>query len=441
MGKRLICLVLGLVMLIMGSASAELAAEKKDAEGSRQLEQVLVLSRHNIRAPLSNSGSAIGELTPHAWMNWSAPGSELTLKGAIAEMRMGQYFRKWLESEKLIPENYIPAEGEVLFYANARQRTIATARSFATGLMPIANVTIEYDGAIGDSNPVFKPVMDFTSEKYLAAVVEDLNQRYGFKDPDSEFNRRLAESFALIADVLDYRESNGFKSGEYTEWTTADTVIGLTVGKEPSVKGSLNTAYAAADALLLQYYEEDAKDAAFGKELTEEEWGRIADVYSSHIALRFMSPLVAINGAHQMLEEILAELNHAGRKITFLCGHDSNLSTVLGALDATDYELTGTLEKRAPIGGKLVFEKWRGDDGAAYGRLRMIYPGTKQLRETLPLTLEEPPMSCVIHVPGTTIDADGFCPLPELTDSIQKAIDAYDDLQREYGEEAADNAA
>ncbi len=33
-----------------------------------QLEQVVVLSRHNLRAPLSSNGSVPQELTPHQWI-------------------------------------------------------------------------------------------------------------------------------------------------------------------------------------------------------------------------------------------------------------------------------------------------------------------------------------------------------------------------------------
>ena len=62
--------------------------------GGYVLEKVVVLSRHSIRAPLSNSGPAVAELTPYTWTNWTAPDSELTLKGGIAETRIGQYFRK-----------------------------------------------------------------------------------------------------------------------------------------------------------------------------------------------------------------------------------------------------------------------------------------------------------------------------------------------------------
>jgi glucose-1-phosphatase len=41
---------------------------------------------------------------------------------------MGQFLRKWVVSEGLMPENYRPEGEEVLFYANSRQRTFATAK-------------------------------------------------------------------------------------------------------------------------------------------------------------------------------------------------------------------------------------------------------------------------------------------------------------------------
>ena len=107
------------------------------------LKKVVIMSRHNIRAPLSGGDSLLGKMTPHSWFPWTSNASELSLKGGILETMMGQYFKKWLESEGLIPENYHPAEGEVRFYANAKQRTQATARYFASGMLPTAPIEIE----------------------------------------------------------------------------------------------------------------------------------------------------------------------------------------------------------------------------------------------------------------------------------------------------------
>ena len=94
------------------SASAVEAVGTLSHEGY-QLEQVVILSRHNIRSPLSGSGSALGTITPHEWFAWSSNPSELSLRGGVLETEMGQYFRKWLEAEGLFPENYRPEDGKV----------------------------------------------------------------------------------------------------------------------------------------------------------------------------------------------------------------------------------------------------------------------------------------------------------------------------------------
>jgi len=59
-----------------------------------RLKEVVVLSRHNIRAPLSTKGSALDTATPYTWYAWSSEASELSLRGGMLETSMEQYFRK-----------------------------------------------------------------------------------------------------------------------------------------------------------------------------------------------------------------------------------------------------------------------------------------------------------------------------------------------------------
>ena len=415
-------------------------APKAD-NGRYQLEQVVVLSRHNIRAPLSNSGSAVAELTPHEWTEWTAPESELTLKGGLAETLMGQYFRKWLESEGLIPENYIPKAGEVRFYANARQRTIATARYFSSGMLPLANVSVTYKGEIGDVDPIFKPLFTFVSDAYREAVDEEIDAQFDLSKGGA-LEKRLTEEYALLADVLDYKDSHGYQIGTYGDWTTDDIEVVLEEGKETAVNGSLKTAMAASDALVLQYYEmSDARKAAFGHSLTAADWEKIADVNTVYQTLRYGSPLIGVNTAHPMLMELLKEIQSPVRKFSFLCGHDANIATVLSALGVTDYELPETIEKRTPIGCKLLFETWSSRDGETYARVRLVYQSTEQLRQAETLTLEEPPMSFTVELPGLEMNSDGYYLLEDVTDCLQSAIDAYDALPELYGEDAELDAA
>ena len=58
----------------------------------------------------------------------TSPSSQLSQRGGVLETEMGQFFRKWVVSAGLLPDNYRPQDGEVLFYANSRQRTFTTAK-------------------------------------------------------------------------------------------------------------------------------------------------------------------------------------------------------------------------------------------------------------------------------------------------------------------------
>ena len=113
--KKVIAILTVLVLILScGFCFAEADGTQAEATEAKPytLEQVVILSRHNLRAPLSSNGSVPNDLTPHSWIQWTGKSSELTLKGGMEETSMGQYFRKWLDAEGLIPENSIPEEGE-----------------------------------------------------------------------------------------------------------------------------------------------------------------------------------------------------------------------------------------------------------------------------------------------------------------------------------------
>ena len=149
------------------------------SRGGYMLEQVVVMSRHNIRSPMSGKGSALDMITPHQWFEWSSNPSELSLRGGAAETLMGQYFRTWLEAEGLFPENYHPEEGAVRFYANSKQRTIATTEYFKAGLLPTANSQLEYNVTYDEMDPVFKPQLTFVSDEYADDVEAQIEELYG----------------------------------------------------------------------------------------------------------------------------------------------------------------------------------------------------------------------------------------------------------------------
>ena len=392
------------------------------ADDGYQLEEVVVLSRHNIRAPLSTKGSLLDSATPHTWFEWSSNASELSLRGGMLETAMGQYFRKWLISEGLMEDNYRPQGDEVRFYANAKQRTIATAQYFSSGFLPVANsdiiVQIEYD----KMDPVFTPKLTFVSDRYIEDATRQMKAK--FKDLTNEYN--------LLMDVLDFKDSDAYKKGEIKDFTLDSDEIVMPLDNEPNLKGALRNATSLADALVLQYYEQsDEKAAAFNHELTAEDWEAIASIKDVFSDVLYTSDLVSRNIAHPLLKEIDSELNNENRIFSFLCGHDSNIASVLGALSVKDYSLPDAIEKRTPIGSKVLFEKWkRGNE--EFIRVRLVYDSIDQLRNISIHDLNNPPEFYTFEFEGLTPNEDGMYKMDDFLDHLEKAISSYDRMLETY---------
>ena len=223
----------------------------------------------------------ISDITPHEWFEWTSRPGELSLRGAMLETTMGQYFRLWLEDEGLFPENYIPNDGAVRFYANGLQRTQATAHYFATGLLPVAVVPVERHVEYGEGDDTFLPKVNFTNDAYEQDVLTEIAECGGAADSAdaagaetaedntaalSGYRQSLDDAFVLLMDVTDMNDSEVYTSGKYGDFLEDGTTYAMEEGEEPSVSGPVKMATSIADALVLQYYEEpDDLKAAFGQ--------------------------------------------------------------------------------------------------------------------------------------------------------------------------------
>ena len=325
-----------LCLSMLTAVSAVQAERPASFHDNYQLEEMVILSRHNIRSPLSGNGSALGNLTPHEWFKWTSGPSELSLRGGQLETMMGQYFAQVLEAEGLIGDRntYSPAEGEMRFYANSMQRTIATAQYFSSGMLPVANVTIEHKYAPSKMDPVFNPQLTYVSDEFRRQAMEEISAMGG-KEGLQGINKKLAPNYRTIEKALDLKDSPAAKKDGLEKFRYDDLQISLEEGKEPAMKGSLKLANSASDAFILQYYEEpDKVKAGFGHALSQKEWEEIASIKDVYGDVLFTAPSVAVNVAHPLLQEMSKELAVPGRKFTFLCGHDSNIASVLAALGA-----------------------------------------------------------------------------------------------------------
>ena len=104
MNKRLS--VFAAAVLLLASCSPRLAPGSAAPEGVAfqprpagfsdryAREEMVILSRHNIRSPISGPGSVLSRITPHEWFAWSSAPGELSLRGGALEVEMGQFFRE-----------------------------------------------------------------------------------------------------------------------------------------------------------------------------------------------------------------------------------------------------------------------------------------------------------------------------------------------------------
>ena len=436
----LFCLFAVLTMLVSPAAAEGYEGAWAMPEGY-QVERVFMLSRHNIRSPLSDGESMLGRIVSGKWFDWSSASGELSLRGGLLETSMGQFFRKWTEYTGLFPANYQPEKYAVRFYANGYQRTQATAGFFEAGLLPMADTTVECHAPLNAMDEIFKPRLRFCNDGYRADVMAQIAGLGGASGLEG-LHAGLLDAIRLLMDVTGMKDNAVYQSGEYGDLLVNDLEIILKEGSSPDLRGWLKTATSVADAMIMQYYEEpDDLKAAFGHQLTEDQWQMISGIVTTYGKVLYGVPLVAVNTAHPMLETIRNELTAKGRKFSFYCGHDSNLASVIGALDVEDYTLPEAIETGTPTGAKLMFVRLTDKDGNAWYDVSLVYQSVRQMRGAEILDAANPPVKYAIRFKDVPVNEHGLVAEKDLLKLLDEKIDALTLIKEKYTTEAAENDA
>ena len=411
------------ILIISGTGLQAQTKRSDDFRAWYELKEVVVMSRHNIRSPLSSGGAAYQRVTPHTWFAWSSPGSQLSLRGGVLETEMGQFFRKWVVSEGLLPDNYRPEDDEVLFYANSRQRTFATAKYFSAGFLPFANVEITHKYDEDKMDPVFTPQFTKMNDTYRQQVFSEMQAMHG--GPQA-WMAAQQPALTLMEEVLDMANSPAV-ANDTTHFWYDDVQFKIEKGDEPKMTGGYTLANSVADALVLQCYESESM-APFGHALTMEQWRDICAVKEVYDGLLFTTHSAAVNLAYPLVSRIREELGRGDRKFVFLCGHDSNLASIGAALRMVYPETEQALELHTPIGSKLVFEKWT-DGTEDYVAVNLVYQSVSQLQGHTLLSTDVPPMVLPVTIEGLTANADGLYRLADLDARMAETMAEYDAIE------------
>ncbi len=413
MKKRLLAAaVAGAVMLSAGAQAQDTATPE-----GYQLQQALIMSRHNLRAPLANNGSVLEQSTAKAWPQWDVPGGQLTTKGGVLEVYIGHYMREWLAQQKLVTSGECPPENAVYAYANSLQRTVATAQFFITGAFPENyGIPVHHQPQMGTMDPTFNPVITDDSPAFRESLQAMEKERQGMQ---------LTESYKLLETMIDYRNSPSCKEKKVCSLSEGKDTFSAGYRREPGVSGPLKVGNSLVDAFTLQYYEGFPKDqVAWGEIASDKQWQVLSKLKNGYQDSLFTSVAVAQNVAKPLVKYIDNALVGEGAskaKVTLLVGHDSNIASLLTALDFKPYQLPGQYE-RTPIGGKLLFQRWHDSAGNRdLMKIEYVYQSTEQLRNADALTLQAPPQRITLALNGCPVDDQGFCPLETFKKVINEA--------------------
>lgn len=401
---RKLKIILGLSFVLSFSAQA---IETLD---NYTLEQVVVFSRHGLRAPLASPTSTLGKITPNQWPQWDTPASYLTTRGGVLESYFGHYFSEWLVDNKLLTENTCPSENEVYIYTNSLQRTIATGQYFTVGAFPGCIVPIIHKEKLGTMDPVFFPVISDDNPEFKQAAITSINQTAHAKGIEG-LNQKLNNTYQDLSNIINYTQSTNCLVDKQCDFTDLPTKIIIEKGKEPGITGPLRTGTSIADAFILQYYEgAPLQDIAWGKIKNNKQFEQLVAIKEYYNTILFGSPVIAKQVAANLINYInqtFSEKNHT--KFTFLVGHDSNVASLFSALKIKSYTLPDQFET-TPIGGKVVFQKWRDNhSGEALMKIEYFYQSTDQIRNLTQLNRNNPPYKVTLAMENCPTNTMGFC--------------------------------
>ncbi len=404
------------------------------ADNNLELEQVLIFSRHSIRAPLANYNNALGNATPRAWPQWSTEGGLLTPKGGQVEEHVGQYYRLWLAQTGLLSAKSCPQAGEVFTYANSLPRTIDTAKHFLTGAFPGCDLPVVNRVEVGKMDPVFNPIVSAeVSDKFNQDAIAATDKSAGEGGLDG-MNRRLKANYALVEKVLNYRHGKSCQQDKVCDLASQPSKLVLSQGKEPGISGPLGLGTGISDAFMLQYYEGlPEKDVAWGQIKTPQQWRQVEEFKNAAQKALFSSPQVAYSTAGTTLQFISGVFDASQAKtadqqaaqkarVTLMVGHDSNIAAFVSALKIKDFTLPGQYE-RTPIAGAVVFQRWH-DKKANKDLIKIeyVYPTAKQIRNNSTYSLNKPLQRVVLQSDGCPVDSKGFCSAENFNKLLLKGV-------------------
>lgn len=384
-----------LAVAILHPLLAETAAR---APRSDQVEMVIVLMRHGVRAPIANETRA-NAYSAQPWPSWPVAPGVLTKHGAAALEILGQYDRARYAA--LLQQGSC---GKPVIYAEAAdmERTIASAKAVLAGLAPGCSIPVQVDkdglfsagdrlvdhtilrsaiaGRMANHADWFANAFAGPLERMHEVLMDCGGADCSQSKPDfrsmvarnGKVRRRTAEDESPVGLAADFAENFLL---EYTEGMPMDKVgWGRVSRTRLDQLMAMNTRY--HDFMLRTPY-----------------W---AEVAVSGLAQRIAATVAARDEGRFRGEQF----GTVGTRFVLLDGSDSHLSW-LGGLLRLRWVLPDQTFDATPPGSGLVFELHRdAATGADRVEVLLISQTLDQIRYLRPLDEGQSPSIAPVFVPG-----------------------------------------
>lgn len=399
-----------------------------------QVEKVVILSRHGVRAPTKMT-QTIRDVTPDAWPEWPVKLGDITPRGEHLISLMGEFYREKFQQQGILSQDNCPAPNSVYIWADVDQRTRKTGEAFLTGLAPQCGLTIHHQQDLDKADPLFHPVKAGTCSMEKAKIQQAVEKQA--KTPVDNLNQHYLPSLALMNTALNFSKSpwcqkhSADKSCDLGQSMPSKLSINDN-GNKVALDGAVGLSSTLAEIFLLEYAQ-GMPQAAWGNIHSEQEWTSLLKLHNAQFNLMARTPYIARHNGTPLLQAISNALepnattsklpgSSPDNKILFIAGHDTNIANISGMLNIS-WTLPGQPDNTPP-GGALVFERLTDKSGKQYVSVSMVYQTLEQLRAQTPLSLKEPAGNVQLKIPGCSDQtAEGYCPLPTFTRVVSQSVE------------------
>lgn len=426
--KRMVIL-LGLLVTLAVPVAAQTI---KDADDGTTLKQIIVFGRHSVRSSTTDESTA-PPMSVDPYPAFNVPVGWLTPHGRRAETLLGSYFREYLLHEQLLTGNAQTDAAHSYFRANSIQRSNITAASFWHGLIPGVRARI-HSYKLGKTDPVFDPISAGVAEvdpERAATEVQGIFNSGGALasaySSELSLMRSVLFDYSIITQpppptpsgLIDPTDQQKFPIPLTANTTNIETGNVINIG-------GLDLVNMAMDPFVMQY--------TAGFPLEKVAWGRlsvdglsqqtriISLIFNIQVLSPYLNQVQSSNAASHVLrtmeqavigEDIPGAFGDAKSRSVIIISSDGYVAGLAGLLKL-HWTLPGYQPDYCAPGGALVFELRQSKRSKEY-LVRAFYTSQTfdQLRNLTPLTLNNPPATMQLLIPGgsksaTDLDVDFF---------------------------------